>query len=84
MNLIIYLVIINLIAFFLCYIDKRNAIKNTYRISETSLLSISLMGGCFGMLFGMYMFHHKTRKLKFKLVYIFVIIWIIILLKIFN
>ncbi len=84
MNLIIYLVIINLIAFLLCYIDKRNAIKNTYRISETSLLSISLMGGCFGMLFGMYMFHHKTRKLKFKLVYIFVIIWIIILLKIFN
>ena len=84
MNLIIYLVIINLIAFLLCYIDKRNAIKNIYRISETSLLSISLMGGCFGMLFGMYMFHHKTRKLKFKLVYIFVIIWIIILLKIFN
>ena len=79
MNLIIYLVIINLIAFLLCYIDKRNAIKNIYRISETSLLSISLMGGCFGMLFGMYMFHHKTRKLKFKLVYIFVIIWIIIL-----
>ena len=84
MNLIIYLVIINLIAFLLCYIDKRNAIKNIYRISETSLLSISLMGGCFGMLFGMYMFHHKTRKLKFKLVYIFVIIWIIVLLKIFN
>ena len=84
MNLIIYLVIINLIAFLLCYIDKRNAIKNIYRISETSLLSISLIGGCFGMLFGMYMFHHKTRKLKFKLVYIFVIIWIIILLKIFN
>lgn len=84
MNLIIYLVIINLIAFLLCYIDKRNAIKNIYRISESSLLSISLMGGCFGMLFGMYMFHHKTRKLKFKLVYIFVIIWIIILLKIFN
>ena len=84
MNLIIYLVIINLIAFLLCYIDKRNATEGKYRISETSLLSISLMGGCFGMLFGMYMFHHKTRKLKFKLVYIFVIIWIIILLKIFN
>lgn len=75
-----YLVIINVLAFLICYIDKRKAIKNKRRISERTLLFISLIGGCFGFLFGMYLFHHKTKKPKFKLVYFYVIIWIIIIL----
>lgn len=80
----LYLVIINILAFLICYIDKRKAIKNKKRISERTLLFISLIGGCFGFLLGMYLFHHKTKKLKFKLVYLHVIIWIIIILKCSN
>ena len=43
MNFIVYLILINVLAFFLCYVDKRNAIINSYRISEVNLLSIGLI-----------------------------------------
>ncbi|MCI6266351.1 MAG: DUF1294 domain-containing protein [Erysipelotrichaceae bacterium] len=76
MNFILYLISINFVAFFLCYFDKKKAIHHQWRIAESTLLIISFMGGCFGMMFGMYLFHHKTRKIKFKLVYICCIIWI--------
>lgn len=79
MNLMIYLVSINLLAFLLCYIDKRKAIKHQYRIPENILLLISLIGGSIGFLLSMHLFHHKTKKLKFKLVYIFFLIWILII-----
>ena len=82
MNLIVYLVIINVLAFLLCGVDKRNAINNTYRISEVKLLTISIAGGCFGFILGMYIFHHKTKKIMFKFVYLFAIIWIVILFNI--
>lgn len=75
----IYFLSINIIAFLLCLIDKRKAIKNKYRIPESTLLLISLIGGCFGMLVSMKLYHHKTQKLKFKLVYLFCIIWFVIL-----
>ncbi len=80
MNLVIYLIVINVIAFILCGIDKINAINNKYRIKETKLLSLAIAGGCFGLLFGMYVFHHKTRKMKFKIVYLLVIIWLFIII----
>lgn len=82
MNFIIYLIVINIIAFLLCGVDKKNAINDSYRISEVKLLSICIGGGCFGFLLGMHIFHHKTKKLKFKLVYLFSIIWIVILFNI--
>ena len=84
MNFIVYLVIINLLAFLLCYIDKKNAINDSYRISEVKLLSISIAGGCFGFLLGMHIFHHKTKKLKFKFVYLFAVIWIIFIINCLN
>ena len=80
MNLIVYFLSINIIAFLLCFIDKRKAIKNKYRIPESTLLFISFIGGCFGMSIGMNLFHHKTHKLKFKLIYLFDIIYIILFL----
>ena len=76
-----YLISINLIGFILIFIDKRKAIKNKYRIKENTLLLISLLGGCFGILISMYLFKHKTRKLKFKLVHLFTIIYIVLIIK---
>lgn len=81
MNFIIYFVIINLYALAICFLDKLFAIKGKRRIPEKNLLLVSLLGGCFGFLFGMYMFHHKTKKLKFRLIYLFCIIWIYVLYK---
>ena len=78
-----YLIIINIISFILCYMDKKRAIKNRCRISEFSFLLLSMMGGCYGFMLGMYIFHHKTKKLKFKiLIPIICIIWLYVILEV--
>ena len=78
---IVYLISINFIALFLCYIDKVKACKGKYRISEKSLILISLLFGCFGMIIGMNLFHHKTKKTKFKLIYLlsFLYFWVLLI-----
>ena len=64
----IYLIVINVITFFTYGIDKYLAIKNKKRISEKKLLTMSLIGGCYLGICAMYFFHHKTLKMKFKIV----------------
>lgn len=63
----IYYVIINLIALFLFYIDKKKAIKDKYRIPERTLIFMAALGGGIGALSGMLIFRHKTKKNKFKI-----------------
>jgi len=65
--LIYYLVFINLVSFFMMFLDKRKAVKGRYRISEKALLLSGAAGGVVGMLLGMKYFRHKTRKGSFKL-----------------
>lgn len=48
-------------------IDKWRAIHNRWRISEKSLFFVALIGGSIGMLAGMYLFHHKTKKYRFSI-----------------
>ena len=64
-NIIIYLVIINLIAFLAMWLDKRKAEKGKWRIPENSLLLLVLLGGGIGGIAGMYTFRHKTKKPSF-------------------
>ena len=66
MNFILYLISINILSFFMIYIDKKRAIHHKWRIAEDILMFVSVLGGCFGMILSMYLFHHKTKKLKFK------------------
>jgi len=81
-KMLIYLIIINIITFFIYFVDKRQAIKEGNRISETSLMLLSLVGGAIGALASMYIFHHKTKKIEFHLVNILaIIIWIIIIIQ---
>ena len=61
------LALTNLYAFILMGIDKRKAIKDVHRISEKALLTACGLFAAPGGLIGMHVFHHKTRKLKFKL-----------------
>ncbi len=65
--LIIYVIAINLIGFFLMGIDKRKAVKKKWRVSERTLFLIAFLFGSIGVLTGMYLFHHKTRKLRFSI-----------------
>ena len=60
-----YVLLINLFAFSLFGIDKRKAVKRKWRIPEATLLTVAALGGGAGALLGMYTFHHKTRKPKF-------------------
>ena len=63
--LILYFVIINFIGLFAMFIDKQKAKKRAFRIPESTLFMIAIMGGSIGCLFGMYLFRHKTRHWTF-------------------
>ncbi|MGL4875450.1 MAG: DUF1294 domain-containing protein [Clostridium sp.] len=62
-----YLILINLLGFLSMFVDKRKAIKHKWRISEAHLLLIPVLGGGFGSWIGMYVFKHKTTRIKFNL-----------------
>lgn len=67
LNIIVYLLVINLIGILSMYIDKKKAKYGEWRIPEKTLLIIALLGGSIGTISGMYIFRHKTKKLKFTL-----------------
>jgi len=48
------------------YIDKEKAKSGKWRIKESTLLSIALIGGSLGSYAGMKVFRHKTKHAKFK------------------
>lgn len=64
---ILYLLIINAIAFLLMLIDKQKARKKKWRIKEATLMGVAALGGSIGALAGMYTFRHKTLHKKFTL-----------------
>lgn len=59
--LMIYLGIINVIAFLAFAIDKLHAIKGKRRIRIITLLGLAFVGGSLGALLGMYTLRHKTK-----------------------
>ena len=64
--ILIYLVIINVVTFFMYGIDKWKAKKSKMRIRETALLGLAVLGGSIGALLGMKVWHHKTLHKKFR------------------
>ena len=81
--LIYYILGINILEFIAMGIDKYNAIHNRWRIPEKSLFLLALLGGSIGGILGMIIFHHKTKKVSFKILFpIFLIINIILYIKI--
>ena len=61
-----YLLAINAVAFIVYGIDKYKAKKAKWRISETTLLLLAVVGGSIGAWMGMKVWHHKTMHKKFK------------------
>ena len=64
---VIYILIINLIAFVLFGIDKSRAKRGEWRISEKTLFLVALIGGSIGAIMGIHVFHHKTRPWYFRI-----------------
>ena len=82
---IIYLVIINVIAFLAMYIDKRKAKYGKWRIPEQSLFILALIGGSIGAIIGMYTFRHKTKKLRFAVGFpVILVLQIILIISVWN
>ena len=78
-----YILLINIVSFTLYFIDKKLAILHKYRIPEVVLILFSILGGSLGSLVSMYLFHHKTKHLKFTILNpLILIIWLYIVLKI--
>ena len=55
----------NIVGFAIMGIDKRKAIKRTFRIPEATLFIVALIGGSIGSIVGMQVFRHKTRHWYF-------------------
>lgn len=64
---IIYLITINILGFFAMGIDKYKAKKGSWRISESTLFMLCILGGGIGTIAGMKIFHHKTKKKAFSI-----------------
>ena len=64
--LLYYLLGINVVTFLVYGIDKVKAKHNSRRISEATLLTLAVVGGVIGALFGMKVWRHKTQHKKFK------------------
>ncbi len=63
--LCLYLLIINALGLLIMLADKEKAKKHLWRIPESTLLTVAVLGGSIGCYAGMRLFHHKTRKPKF-------------------
>ena len=66
-NILIYILIINVITFFMMWFDKHEAKIGDWRVPERTLFLLVLLGGGIGGIAGMYVFRHKTRKWYFKI-----------------
>ncbi len=75
--LAIYLVI-NVVVFAMYVWDKYKAKNSKWRTKESTLLLGALFGP-WGAVIGMKLAHHKTLKLKFKLVYVFLVLHIVVI-----
>lgn len=62
-----YYIIINVFAFALFGADKFRAKAKDWRVPESVLLFFGFIGGALGNLLAMFVFRHKTHKLKFAL-----------------
>ena len=65
--LLMYLLVINGVAFLFYGLDKWLAIEHKSRIRIVTLLLVALLGGSIGALIAMYVFRHKTRKIYFTI-----------------
>lgn len=58
--ILVYLVVINLISFAAMGVDKARARKRSWRIPESTLFVLAIIGGSVGSIVGMHLFRHKT------------------------
>lgn len=63
---LLYLIIVNIIAFVVMGVDKYKAKKKKWRIPEKVLFLWAILGGSIGAMYGMHLFRHKTKHKSFR------------------
>ena len=63
--ILIYIITLNFIEFALMGIDKWKAKNHAWRIPESTLFILAIIGGSIGAIIGMRTFRHKTRHKSF-------------------
>lgn len=74
-----YLLMINIFTMYTFFLDKSKAKNKKWRIKESTLFLLSIVGGSLGALLGMKLFKHKTKHWYFKYGIPFILIVQIIL-----
>jgi len=57
---------LNLFVFSIYFLDKQAARRGRRRISERTLLTLALIGGCLGAVAAQQLLRHKTKKEPFR------------------
>ncbi len=77
----VYFLVLNVISFIVCIIDKHRAKTGGYRIPESTLFTLCLMGGSVGMYLTMKAIRHKTRHKRFMIgIPLIIILQVLVLL----
>jgi uncharacterized membrane protein YsdA (DUF1294 family) len=71
--ILVLLVIVNAVSLLLFGVDKLRSMRRGWRIPESRLLLAAFFGP-FGAYGGMLLFRHKTRKIRFLLIPVFLLI----------
>ncbi len=74
--LVFHLVSINLTTMVAYYVDKRAAIRHTWRVPENTLHTLEFLGGWPGALMAQKLFRHKTVKKSFRAIF-----WLMIVME---
>lgn len=75
--LIFYLFAVNLFAFIVYGFDKIQSKRKGWRVPERTLLWLARLGGGVGCWFGMLLFRHKTKHVRFNiLVPLWTVVWV--------
>ena len=66
-SILVFLLVMNILAFAMYGLDKYYAMADKWRISEKNLLLVAYLGGSVGAFAGMKIFRHKTKHAKFTI-----------------
>ena len=72
--LVFQLISINIVTVIAYFVDKRAAIRHSWRVPENTLHTLEFLGGWFGALVAQKLFHHKTVKKSFRAMFYLMII----------
>ena len=84
--IILYYIVMNVLGLTSMAADKIRAMERRFRIPESVLLIIALIGGAAGSTAGMYIFRHKKRKPLFAIglplmVLLHIFLWVLLLVN---